>query len=176
LRLRAGGSSSRAIGTTSSQVTLGSASSRTTAPVAPLQHQSPTSASTGSLLDQLQLRGGGRNRTPTPAPTPATPAPVAIAPPTGDNTLFHCNITGLGGSTYGQMSMFDVLDKTGGDTLGRYIVAALLNAKAGLAPMLPEATVQNMWNDVLNRGYYEPTAGVQWGPTQIVAYIKQTIA
>ena len=33
-----------------------------------------------------------------------------------------------------------------------------------------------MWNDLVNRGYYEPTAGIRWGAAEIVAYIKTTIA
>ena len=57
-----------------------------------------------------------------------------------------------------------------------YIVAALLNARAGRTPMLNETYVRAMWNDLINRGYYEPTAGIRWGATEIVAYIKTTIA
>ena len=50
-------------------------------------------------------------------------------------TLFHCPTTGLGGRVYGHRSMLDVIDLTQGgrnlDSLGRYIVAAMLNARAG---------------------------------------------
>jgi hypothetical protein len=74
------------------------------------------------------------------------------------------------------MSMLDVI---GADTnpagLGRYVTAALLNARAGRTPVLSEFGVRSMWNDVVNLGFYEPTAGVQWGPAQIVAYIKTTM-
>jgi hypothetical protein len=67
---------------------------------------------------------------------------------------------------------------TSGSTLsglGRYMAAALLNARAGRTPVLTETTVRNMWNDVINRGYFEPTAGVRWGPPEIVAYLRTTM-
>ena len=60
-------------------------------------------------------------------------------------------------------------------SLGRYITAALLNARSGRTPVLSETTVRRMWNDVASNGYFEPTAGVRWGPSQIVTYIKSTI-
>jgi hypothetical protein len=33
-----------------------------------------------------------------------------------------------------------------------------------------------MWNDCISKGYYEPTAGAQWGAAQIITYIKSTLA
>jgi hypothetical protein len=33
-----------------------------------------------------------------------------------------------------------------------------------------------MWNDLVHRGYYEPTAGVRWAANEITTYIKTTIA
>ena len=74
------------------------------------------------------------------------------------------------------MSMYDVVNKTASDSIGRYVVAALLNARSGRAPMLSEAIVRNMWNELVNRGYFEPTAGIRWSESQVVAYIKTTIA
>jgi hypothetical protein len=101
-----------------------------------------------------------------------TPSQASAAP----GTAFHCPTTGLGGNVYGDMTMLDVINAdSSGDGLGRYIVAALLNARAGRTPVLTEFTVRNMWNDLHNRGYYEPTAAVRWGSSQIVAYIKTTI-
>jgi len=55
------------------------------------------------------------------------------------------------------------------------MAAALLNARSGRTPVLTEATVRNMWNDLINRGYFEPTAGVRWGATQIISYIRTTM-
>lgn len=73
--------------------------------------------------------------------------------------------------------MLQVIDLNSGDihTLGRYIVAALLNARAGRTPVLGETGVRNMWNDLVNRGYYEPTAGVRWTAGEIVAYLQTTM-
>ena len=77
---------------------------------------------------------------------------------------------------YGAMSMLDVIGAdSSGAGLGRYVVAALLNAKAGRTPVLSEFGVRSMWNDYVSRGYYEPTGGVQWGAAQIVAYLKTTM-
>jgi hypothetical protein len=93
-------------------------------------------------------------------------------------TMYHCPTTGLGGHVFSQKTMIEVIDLTRGglDSLGRYTVAALLNARSGRTPMLNETTVRAMWNDLMNRGYYEPTAGIRWGAAEIVAYIKTTIA
>lgn len=94
-------------------------------------------------------------------------------------TCYHCPTTGLGGHVYGEMTMMQVIDFTQGGrdmtALGRYIVAALLNARAGRTPVLNETGVRNMWNDLINRGYYEPTAGIRWTSTQIVAYLQTTM-
>ena len=91
-------------------------------------------------------------------------------------TRFHSATTGFGGNVFGSFTMFDVLQGVaGGDhlaTLGRYIVAAMLNAKAGLSPFLDENTVRQMWNDVVTNGHYEPLPGVHWGSEQIVAYLR----
>jgi hypothetical protein len=94
-------------------------------------------------------------------------------------TLYHCPTTGLGGHVFGGKTMINVCGMTEGgrnvDTLGRYIVAALLNARSGRTPVLDEGGVRNMWNDMVNRGYYEPTAGVRWTASDIVAYLKTTM-
>ena len=94
-------------------------------------------------------------------------------------TPYHGSTTGLGGRVFAGKSMVEVIDlmQSGGlNSLGRYIVAALLNARSGRTPMLSETNVRAMWNDLINRGYYEPTAGIRWGAAEIVAYIKTTIA
>jgi len=94
-------------------------------------------------------------------------------------TPYHCSTTGLGGHVFANKSMIEVIDiiqSSGLNSLGRYIVAALLNARSGRTPMLTETNVRAMWNDLINRGYYELTAGIRWGATEIVAYIKTTIA
>ena len=58
--------------------------------------------------------------------------------------------------------------------LGAHVVAALLNAKAGLTPVLSESDVTNMWREWESQGYFEPVAGEQWDAEAIVKYIKST--
>ena len=126
---------------------------------------------------------GGTTSTAPPPTTGTTSTPTVTSGPTvgpaGTNgTPFHCPTTGLNGQTFGNRTMLDVLSASGGayDALGRYAVAALLNAKSGRVHVLPESTVRNMWNDCVTRGYYEPAAGVKWGAAEIVAYMQKTIA
>ena len=96
-----------------------------------------------------------------------------------DGTLYHCPVTGFGGRVFGQRTMMNVLGMTDGGSnvysLGRYMVAALLNACSGRTPVLGEDGVRDMWNDLVNRGYYEPTAGVRWDAADIVAYLRTTM-
>jgi hypothetical protein len=54
-------------------------------------------------------------------------------------------------------------------------VAALHNARAGRTPVLDETAVRTMWNDLVNRGSYEVSAGINWGPAEIVSYLKTTM-
>ena len=94
-------------------------------------------------------------------------------------TLYHCPVTGFGGRVFGHRSMMDVLGMTDGGTnvhtLGRYMVAALLNACSGRTPVLGEDGVRDMWNDLVNRGYYEPAAGMRWDAGDIVSYLQTTM-
>jgi hypothetical protein len=67
------------------------------------------------------------------------------------------------------------------DLVARYIVAALLNATAGLAPpLLPITIVQGIWSEYASTGggavgYFEPTAGVKWFQGDIVTYLQSTM-
>ncbi|MDP2030209.1 MAG: hypothetical protein Q8K12_11280 [Thiobacillus sp.] len=65
---------------------------------------------------------------------------------------------------------------TDADNLGMHIVAALLNAKKGLTPVLTELNVINIWNEWASKGYFEPTANVHWNAAQIVQYIVSTFS
>lgn len=86
--------------------------------------------------------------------------------------------TGSSGYEFGSKTMLEVLRMAGqgatGD-LGAHIAAALLNAQAGLTPVLTTSRVLALWNECASRGYYEPTAGIQWGPEKIVAYLQTTM-
>lgn len=114
--------------------------------------------------------------TPTQGSTTSTDSSIL---PGSQPTAFHCPTTGFGGRVFGNRSMMNVLAMSGygGNlfTLGRYMVAALLNARSGRTPVLNETGVRNMWNDLVNRGYYEPTAGVRWSAPEIVSYIRTTM-
>ena len=60
------------------------------------------------------------------------------------------------------------------DALARPIVASLLNAQAGLTPGVSTQTIKGIWKEYVTRGYFEPTAGVQWGPQDILTYLAST--
>ena len=94
-------------------------------------------------------------------------------------TPYHCVTTGLDGRIYGDRTMLEVLDiNEGGLTiggLGRYIVAALLNARSGRTPVLTETGVRAMWNDLINQGYYEPAPGIRWTSAEIITYLQTTM-
>lgn len=89
-------------------------------------------------------------------------------------SVFNCNNHG---SIYSTYTMFQVLSLGGSvdsTMLGAHIVAALLNAKVGLTPVLTEAKVINMFNEWNDKGYFEPTASVEWEGGGIVTYIEST--
>ncbi|HVF63864.1 MAG TPA: hypothetical protein VNE58_07715 [Casimicrobiaceae bacterium] len=89
---------------------------------------------------------------------------------------FHA--IGCMGGQFGAKTMLDVLQLNGQGSfadLGAHITAAILNAAAGMTPVLNVSQVQAMWNDCAGRGYFEPIAGVRWGPQNIVAYIRTTM-
>lgn len=90
------------------------------------------------------------------------------------NYGFHCGGFGKALSSY---SMLQVILLTYGDPyqLGAHCVAALLNARKGLTPVLTEAQVRNIFNEYDAKGYFEPAAGVKWYPPDIVAYLKTTM-
>lgn len=60
--------------------------------------------------------------------------------------------------------------------LGAHIVAALLNAQMGWTnPVLTPQAVKAMFNEWGAKGYYEPSAGVQWSAADIVFYLQTTM-
>lgn len=62
-------------------------------------------------------------------------------------------------------------DSTG---LGPCLVAAYLNAHAGLTSYLTPTMVQSIFQEWQTTGYYTPSAGVRWDTAQIVAYLQGT--
>ena len=71
------------------------------------------------------------------------------------------------GSTYDDMTLLTCLNftaETGTDGLVKYLCAAYLNAASGKTPatLCSMGFAQTMWKDYRSKGYYEPTAGIQW--------------
>jgi len=81
-------------------------------------------------------------------------------------------------------TMYDVLWMTGNediDKLGAHLVAALLNAAAGLYMSnhgLTVADVKDMYKQLSSTGgatgHYSPAAGVTWTAQQVVAFLEQS--
>jgi hypothetical protein len=147
----------------------------------PVQAPVPGAGSGAVLGDPIKMPGidgsGG-----TKASRVMAGAGTSDSSPTGGNefeqpTRYHCATTGFGGNAFGTRTMLEVLDVTQGgfSDVGRYMAAALLNARSGRTPVLDETGVRTMWNDLVTHGYFEPTAGVQWSGAQIVAYLKSTM-
>lgn len=106
--------------------------------------------------------------------------------PLFSGTQFMANLDGNPGTPNTSLSMMQVMMLNDGsnpwgltdpDNLGAHIVAALLNASVvpSLTPVLSAADVINMWNEWVSKGYFEPTANVQWNSAQIVDYLKTTM-
>jgi len=60
------------------------------------------------------------------------------------------------------------------DRLARDVVASVLNAQAGFTPNVSVRTIRGIWREYSTKGYFEPTAGVQWGLQDIQTYIAST--
>jgi len=104
--------------------------------------------------------------------------------PIFSGTQFMADLDGNPGTPKTSLSLMQVLMLTNGgnpwgltdpDNLGAHIVAALLNAAAGLTPVLSVTDVIGIWNEWASKGYFEPTANVQWNSAQIVDYLKTTM-
>ena len=62
------------------------------------------------------------------------------------------------------------------DEVAKYIVAALLNARAGTTPVLTEEKIFQIWNEYTSSLKYTPNAGAKpWNGKEIVAYLKSTM-
>lgn len=88
-------------------------------------------------------------------------------------------------STLPQMTLLETLDppkefKKGGvdpdpDNVARHIIAALLNARSGRVPQLPETKVFEIWNDYARTGHYSPRPDTDWDGAMIVIYLQSTM-
>lgn len=127
----------------------------------------PGSCSTGNACNRVQHWTGG-----------------TLFHPLFSGTQFMADIDGNPSTPKTSLSLMQVMMLSNGsnpwgltdpDNLGAHIVAALLNAKAELTPVLSEMDVMGMWNEWVSKGYFEPTAGVKWSSAQIVDYLKTTM-
>ncbi len=86
--------------------------------------------------------------------------------------VFSCSST----SPYKQFTMLELLTHRPTDTnnLGMHLVAAVLNARMGWTPFLTEERIRSMFTEWQSKGYFSPTANVQWNAAQIVDYLKAT--
>jgi hypothetical protein len=103
-----------------------------------------------------------------------------LGPPSGSNLIPGVFKTGpFNPPGFLSLTCMQVIQLGGnGDPsqLGMHIVAALLNAYAGYTPVLKVSDVIGIWNDYVAKGYFEPSAGVQWGPAAIVRYLSSTMS
>lgn len=100
-------------------------------------------------------------------------------------TQFNGVFTGSAG--YPNKTFLQVLQLQGGgrDAVARHIVAAFLNAKAGLTlpNVLSWQRVLDIWSSFDRLGYFEPTAGIRWyadsanvsGTGGIIPWLKSTM-
>lgn len=84
----------------------------------------------------------------------------------------------IGGSAYSGKTLHEVLASTDPTrTLGKYLVAALLNTRSGRTPFLKEATLKAMYTQLLPPSFYfHPNAGVNWDAPTVIAYLIATQA
>ncbi len=90
--------------------------------------------------------------------------------------VFDCHGNG---SIYSEYSLMQVICLNGNQDpyqLGAHFVAAMLNAKTGTTPALSDRKLVNIFNEWNSRGFFEPTAGVKWYATDIVAYLQSTLS
>jgi hypothetical protein len=78
-------------------------------------------------------------------------------------------------SLYSKYTLLEVLQmKNDPHQLGAHLVSALLNAAAGLTPVLSTEKVITICHEYDQKGFFEPSAGIRWYPIDIVFYLKST--
>lgn len=118
----------------------------------------------------------------TPADWSATPQERWIAygrtdPTKKFNFVFECTANT---SALKNLTLLEIVSGNGGtadqNEVAKYIIAALLNARAGTTPVLDEAKVFQIWNEYNQKLSYTPNAGAKaWGGAEIVNYLKSTM-
>jgi hypothetical protein len=74
-------------------------------------------------------------------------------------------------------TLLAVLGFTGSPTndVARYVSAALLNAAAGLTPVLSAQTVKHIWSEFATVGHFSPSSGASWNASEIIEYLLTTM-
>jgi hypothetical protein len=122
----------------------------------------------GTVYCSGRTPGYWKSHTPWPSPYKASGSHA---------TQFDAVFGSVGG--YPGMSLLAALNLGAGgkDALARHIVAALLNAAQGWTPatILSATLVKAIWTSYVTKGYYSPTAGVNWNADQIVTWLLSTM-
>ena len=81
------------------------------------------------------------------------------------------------GTPYQSIGMLKILSHQDFDTgnIGMHFAATYLNIVTRKMNVLTVAQLQSMWFSYRTKGYYAPTAGVQWNCDAIVVYLKGTM-
>ncbi len=112
--------------------------------------------------------------------------PASAPPSTPFHPLFQqgttpaTSFTVLTGSGTRSMTLGEVLTigaNQDTDKVAKHLIGAYLNTMGGNGAVIPpnvitEQGVRDIWSEYVSKGYYEPTASVQWGATQIKNYLK----
>src|SRR5471030_1460443 len=95
-----------------------------------------------------------------------------IAPTTRFSQVFSCGY----GTSLANATLAETIAPRPDDPqqLASYLTAALLNTLSGRTPFLREETLQAMYLEWRTKGYFSPTATVQWSTAEIVQYLHAT--
>ena len=90
--------------------------------------------------------------------------------------LFNAVFNNPAYNPYNGKTLLDVLKLGGGppNNVARDIVAALLNAQAGLTPVLTVIAVKHIWSEFITTGFFSPQSGAHWNADEIISYLATT--
>jgi hypothetical protein len=102
--------------------------------------------------------------------------PGGISNTTKFGSIYPCNRRYA--RTYGVTTCITMLDHQSFDesNLAMHLVAAYLNVLSGRVSFQTIESLRAIWNEWQTKGYYTPSAGVQWNSAQIVVYLSGTMA
>lgn len=89
------------------------------------------------------------------------------------------NVSTSRSTAYANVTCLDILSTKSFDSsgIGKYCMAAYLNAVSGLTPFLPPAKVIQIFNDWALTGYFHPISSnpsIKWDAAKIVDYLSKT--